>query len=81
MVLLALVDPGIIPKILSQFEHNGQEHIPIPKSYLNHEVQSYEPKVYSIVTKTHITKLKFCSSCFIYRPPRASHCYECNACI
>lgn len=25
--------------------------------------------------------MKFCTTCYIYRPARASHCYECNVCI
>lgn len=37
--------------------------------------------IYSMTIKTHSLKVKFCQTCYIYRPPRTSHCYECNMCI
>jgi len=36
---------------------------------------------YLDVVNARLTKIKYCSTCDIYRPPRAVHCGICNCCI
>ena len=36
---------------------------------------------YVLVNKTYSSQTRFCNECFIFRPPRSAHCYECNTCV
>lgn len=81
MLMLAWVDPGIIPKIFSNFQNPNYRKIPINKTYIDGTVSEYQPIFYTTTVKTHPQKLKFCNTCYIFRPPRATHCYDCNMCV
>lgn len=81
MIFLALIDPGVIPKIFSNYEHPAYRKIPISKSYLDGSAGDYQPIFYTCTVKTHTQKVKFCNTCYIFRPPRATHCYDCNMCV
>lgn len=81
MIALALVDPGMIPKILGRYEQIEYSNIPIKASYVDESIGEREAIFYTSVIKTHALKLKFCYICYIFKPPRASHCYFCNVCV
>ena len=78
--ILAFRDPGIIPKILSNYEDPELKKIPLDDLYTSEYMRDVR-KIYCFVSKTHTLRLKFCPECYIYRPPRTSHCYECNVCV
>ncbi|XP_071724325.1 probable protein S-acyltransferase 1 [Rutidosis leptorrhynchoides] len=81
--LTSLRDPGIIPR-------NSQ---PPPDSDLPYESSVHSdwvsqrtsslklPRTKDIFINGHSVKIKFCDTCLLYRPPRASHCSICNNCV
>lgn len=50
----------------------------LPKQYINYVKKKSERKS---VIRGHLITLKYCISCDIFRPPRASHCAKCNNCV
>ena len=81
MIILAFMDPGVIPKIFPSFEHSHYKDIPISPEYVDASISDYEPIFYTNVVKSSCQKVKFCNTCLIFRPPRATHCYDCNMCV
>jgi len=67
----ATIDPGFIPHQPS--DDHERKFAPYFKNYL--VIGGYRGQ------KTHAIKLKYCYSCNIYRPPRAVHCGDCDACV
>lgn len=72
----ATSDAGVLPKNvhLAQLEN----HFQIPQEYYN-SISLPTPKT----ARDPLSKveIKYCATCRIWRPPRASHCSTCGACI
>lgn len=77
---IAFRDPGILPKILPSYENSQFQEIPVDPRLLS-DFQKDQKRSYVSTQKTHLLRFKFCNECCIYRPPRTSHCYECNVCV
>lgn len=73
----ATSDPGILPRNihLGQLQKNFQ----IPQEYYN-TITLPAPQTIRGDIEARV-ELKYCTSCRIWRPPRASHCSTCEACI
>ena len=66
MLATSLTDPGIIPR--NPFMDDAEAAL-----------QANSTR--SIEIKGVTVQLKWCTTCHIWRPPRASHCSECDVCV
>lgn len=63
---VALTDPGIVPR---------QQPPPGASDF------SWPPAFKDVVIAGRAVQLKFCDTCYLYRPPRTIHCSVCNNCV
>lgn len=78
------IDPGILPRAtlqealeldrLHQLESQTQDNANSGSAY-------QAPRFKEIEIKGRTFKLTYCTTCQMYRPPRASHCSRCNNCV
>ncbi|OMO93091.1 Zinc finger, DHHC-type, palmitoyltransferase [Corchorus capsularis] len=81
-------DPGIIPRNSSpeaseswDKEANGLFMSPSMEWVSSKTPNIRIPRVKDVMVNGHSVKVKFCETCLLYRPPRASHCSICNNCV
>lgn len=82
MLKTSWTDPGILPRNLDRIE--GRPPIVVPDTYgypYNSMSDQEFPAAKQIVIKGVVVRLKYCETCCIYRPPRASHCRQCDNCV
>lgn len=76
-------DPGIIPRNSEPPE--PEETASVMSSsmeWVNNRISDLKlPRTKDVLVNGHIVKVKFCDTCLLYRPPRASHCSICNNCV
>ncbi|XP_027864806.1 palmitoyltransferase ZDHHC9 [Xiphophorus couchianus] len=73
-------DPGVLPRALPE-EAN---FIEMEIEAANGSVPSGQrppPRIRNVQINNQIVKLKYCYTCKIFRPPRASHCSICDNCV
>uniref|UniRef100_A0A7S4RPI8 Palmitoyltransferase n=1 Tax=Alexandrium monilatum TaxID=311494 RepID=A0A7S4RPI8_9DINO len=73
LLATAFSDPGIMPR---QKDYSEQ-HDPKTKCFRTRQ----PPRYHDILLRGHPFKLKYCTTCSIYRPPRCTHCSVCENCI
>ncbi|KAJ7976511.1 S-acyltransferase [Quillaja saponaria] len=75
-------DPGIIPRNSQPpetdevFDRNTSSI-----EWVNKTPSLKIPRMKDVLVNGHTVKVKFCDTCLLYRPPRASHCSICNNCV
>ena len=76
LVLTATSNPGIIPKQKDGFAL-GPHNAPL----LSSQGLLYDGRNREVRARGALVKLKYCDTCCLYRPPRASHCADCDCCV
>ncbi|KAH9048147.1 DHHC palmitoyltransferase-domain-containing protein [Lactarius hengduanensis] len=73
MLSTAFKDPGILPRNLdpnppypSVTPSDGDDRVPLPRD---------------LQVRSGVVRVKYCTTCRIYRPPRSSHCRMCDNCV
>lgn len=76
-------DPGIIPRATREEAWETERQIEIQAGEGSNQGTAYRPppRTKEVVVKNQTIKLKYCFSCKIFRPPRASHCSICDNCV
>lgn len=73
-------DPGVIPRATTDEAADIERHIEVPNGS-NSPTYRPPPRTKEVVIKGQTVKLKYCFTCKIFRPPRASHCSLCDNCV
>ncbi|XP_074595997.1 palmitoyltransferase ZDHHC9-like [Brevipalpus obovatus] len=69
----SFTDPGVIPRATPEEAAYVEKQIEIPNRP--------PPRTKEVTINNQIVKLKYCFTCKIFRPPRASHCSLCDNCV
>ncbi|KAF8081569.1 hypothetical protein N665_0879s0024 [Sinapis alba] len=74
-------DPGIIPRNLYPPEPEGIIESSGEPRLAHTPTLSRLPRTKDLIVNGITVKIKYCDTCMLYRPPRASHCSICNNCV
>ncbi|KAM6547774.1 hypothetical protein CsatB_019450 [Cannabis sativa] len=75
-------DPGIIPRNTQPPDSEETFESTPSMEWVNARVSNLKiPRIKDMKVNGQTIKVKFCDTCLLYRPPRASHCSICNNCV
>ncbi|GFQ02649.1 probable protein s-acyltransferase 3, partial [Phtheirospermum japonicum] len=82
LFMTASRNPGIIPRNSRPPESDTASISMASMEWINCDTPSLKlPRMKDVYVNGHIVRVKFCDTCLLYRPPRASHCSICNNCV
>ncbi|KAL3632613.1 hypothetical protein CASFOL_025597 [Castilleja foliolosa] len=82
LFMTASRNPGIIPRNSEPPESDTASISMASTDWINYETPSLKlPRMKDVHVNGHVVRVKFCDTCLLYRPPRASHCSICNNCV
>lgn len=73
LTFTAASNPGFIPRQSSSYSRG-----PANATRINLFYQGFSRE---LPVAGMLYKLRYCTTCCLYRPPRASHCHKCDACV
>ncbi|XP_043690409.1 probable protein S-acyltransferase 4 isoform X1 [Telopea speciosissima] len=76
-------DPGIVPRNSRppELDEAFEGNTPSMEWVNGRNPHMRLPRTKDVVVNGHVIKVKYCDTCLLYRPPRASHCSICNNCV
>ncbi|KAK4432019.1 putative protein S-acyltransferase 2 [Sesamum alatum] len=81
LFLTSARNPGIVPRN-SLPPEDGSCHSTASMDWINATSPDLKlPRTKDIYLNGYTIKVKYCDTCLLYRPPRASHCSICNNCV
>ncbi|CAO4363190.1 unnamed protein product [Caenorhabditis nigoni] len=79
----SFTDPGILPRVenLEIIEAERQENGVPSTSEIPTDPNTPRPRFRDVIINGEHVKMKYCTTCRLYRPPRCSHCAVCDNCV
>ncbi|XP_074375219.1 putative protein S-acyltransferase 3 [Apium graveolens] len=73
-------NPGIVPRNTNPLEVDTPS-VANSMEWINGSMSLKIPRTKDVVVNGNIVRVKYCETCLLFRPPRASHCSICDNCV
>ncbi|KAE8666482.1 putative protein S-acyltransferase 9 [Hibiscus syriacus] len=82
LFLTSARDPGIIPRNSRPPDEEPHHDSSVSAEAGNRQTPGRQfPRTKEVMVNGIMVRVKYCSTCMLYRPPRCSHCSICNNCV